>query len=210
MSDQSGDPSRHRFFKAMVVMGSGLALGCGGVSEKDGKPGDGNGGASNTGGSGTTTTGGATSSGGAAGTGGTFSLGGAGAGGTANGGAANGGAGGAVVMPNCPTTQWASPDYPQCATQGEGLVLPANSVCDPTRPKSADDCGPGQTFTCLEATGYADGSPLSEPTPYGCACVPDSENCRDECGELYSVDAWCHEGADPTSILCGCAIIVLK
>jgi hypothetical protein len=211
MSQNSGDFSRHRFFRTMVVMGSGLALGCGGASEKDGNPGGGDGGSTSTGGSSntggsSTSTGGGSNSGGTAGSGGALSLGGAGSGGTAN-----GGAGGAIMpTPNCPTTQWTSPDYPQCAGPGNGLVLPANSVCDLTRPKSASDCGSAEVFACLEATGYADGTPLSEPKPYACACVPDSESCRDECGELYSSDASCHEGDSPASILCGCAIIVLK
>jgi hypothetical protein len=214
MSQNSSDLSRHRFFRTMVVMGSGLALGCGGASEKDANPGGGDGGSTSTGGSSntggsSTSSGGSSNSGGTAGAGGTLSLGGAGSGGTA--GTANGGAGGAIVpTPNCPTTQWTSPDYPQCAGPGDGLVLPANSVCDLTRPKSASDCGSAEIFACLKATGYADGTALSEPKPYACECVPDSESCRDECGELYSSDATCHEGDDPTSILCGCAIIVLK
>jgi hypothetical protein len=214
MSKNSGDPSRHRFFKTMVVMGSGLALGCGGVSEKDSKPGDGDGGSNNSGGS--SSSGGSSNTGGSIATGGGLSTGGAvGAGGTfASGGSAgtaNGGVGGAIIpTPNCPTTQWASPDYPQCAPNGDGFVLPANSVCDPSRPVSADDCAAGQVFACLEATAYADGTAFPEPKPYGCECVPDSASCRDECGAIYSVDASCHEGESPASILCGCAVIVLK
>jgi hypothetical protein len=90
------------------------------------------------------------------------------------------------------------------------LVLPANSVCDLTRPTSPEDCDAGQIFACLKASGGVDGVPFPEPRPYGCQCVTDQPSCREECGELYSVDARCDAAEDAGSILCGCAIVVLK
>ena len=114
-----------------------------------------------------------------------------------------------MPTPNCPTSQWTSPNYPECGPDGTGLVLPANSVYDLTRPTSAADCAPGQTFACLKATAAADGAPLSPPKPYSCQCVSDDTSCREACGELYSIDARCDDTeSDP--ILCGCAIVLLK
>lgn len=210
-------------FHTLVVMGSALALGCGGASRytqeaPDGTSGIGaanasggtaSGGGGTLGGSGgsVATTGGASSSSG--GTGGVIAIG----GGSATGGSA--GTGGNIVvgsagkapLPDCVPAQWSCSNI-QC--DPAGIVDSYDCTCDPTRPKSAADCAADQTVACL--TGYMTTAANTEVySGFQCSCVP-KEDCATAC---QAVDGGpfkrCIEDqANGDPILCGCAPILLK
>ena len=143
-TDNEGGP--HRFFHTMVVMGSALALGCGGMSnadepERTARGGAGGGG----GGSGGTGSGGAGSTGGSGGTGGTGIL-----------IMPGGNAGQPPVEPGpftCSPAQWQCDPYEAC--DGEGFRLPES--CTRTDSIRGTSCArqvrvDGQEPCCSERT----------------------------------------------------------
>jgi len=198
----------HRFFHAMVIMGGSLALGCGGAASSD-PDGEGSGGAhvassggsggvpATTGGRAPMTTGGvpAMSSGGSSG--GQLQI-----------------ATGGTVDPGpfpCPPAQLDCL-RPGTQCQGSGYALPKDCVCNPQRPASAADCAADQHFVCRKATQSADFVELTAPVPFECSCVPLQTSCMAACDMAYDVPGVsCRTDAeDPRSILCGCAVIVLR
>ena len=193
-----------RLFRAMVLMGGSMALGCGGNTTRpagDSTSGGSGGGSGGSGGPGTTGTGG---------TGGSDIL-----------LVTSSTTGVASVDPGpfpCVPAQFdcgASP--PQCTYPG--WRVPNNCRCDETRPKSAADCASGQAFVCRTGQERWDGARYTETVPFECACVPTDDYCRDECSSAYSpMDYQCERapaeggaaGAAAFDTLCGCAVIVLK
>jgi hypothetical protein len=209
----SDELSPHRLFAAIVLMGTGLAAGCGGIAEGDrqvagggssSSAGTGTGSSSNVGAS--TGVGGATTSS----TGGTFSAGAPPVLNTA----------GSTPLPSsvdpgpfaCPTEQWSCASK-QCDGLTSGWTLPATACdCDPRRPLKASDCKPGQVFVCQNVTQAADGRPLTKPVALACSCVQKAEYfCASECDAAYGErDLSCSGSPDELSALCGCAVVYLK
>jgi hypothetical protein len=204
-------PASNHMFHTIVLMGSGLALSCGGVAKIE--PGSEPGGASGSSNP-TSSAGSSNASAGGSTVGGDFGV-----GGTGNiiiggpGGAASAGAAGAPIMPNCPFAQW---DCTSSATSGYcnynavyGIEIGSDCVCNSSRPRTAADCAPGFTFTCLD--GVQSGA--TTDTPFQCTCAPtptDGYLCE-ACGTGYSnADYSCQTQTAPEPVLCGCALVVLK
>ena len=195
--------NQSRMFRAIVLMGSSLALSCGGKSGQDGDPSSGAGvggtssGGAPHGGSFAGGAGGATSG---ASSSGTLGI----AGSSAGGASAAAGSGGA---PNCPPAQWS------CATSdctyNAGWQM-ADCKCDSSKPKLSSDCKSGQAFVCLSM-----GSPASDQASgFDCRCVLSAASCSQECGAAYpdmrgGFNLSCDDRMAGT-ILCGCAVVVLK
>ncbi len=198
-----------RFFRAMVLMGGSMALGCGGATARDDastSAGGGSGGSGGGGGSGP----------GPGGTGGT----------------------GAIDIPldpssttgmvrspvdpgpfPCVPAQFDCGVTPPECTYPDSWRVPEDCRCDETRPKSAADCATDQVFVCRRGTERADGTPYTEMVPFECACVRTGEYCSAECSLAYApLPYHCERlpaaggaaGAAAYDTLCGCAIIVLK
>jgi hypothetical protein len=199
------ETSPHRLFAAIVLMGTGLAMGCGGVStssreETGGGPSTGGG----NGGSGTS------SSGTSASAGGPILL--------PNGGSEPG-IGGPGPMPApvkpgpfaCPPQQWSCAKS-ECGLVAYGWALQDGCECDETRPRVADDCQEGQVFVCLEGTSTSDGRPLTETVPMSCKCVDKAMYfCSNECDQAYGqLDLQCRGDESQLTALCGCAVVYLK
>jgi len=194
--------NKSRMFNSIVLMGSGLALGCGGVAAV---PGSGAGGSSTAsqGGSGSNSAGGPS----AAGAGGELiSTHPGGAPGTAG----SGGSAGAPDKPlPCPPSQWTcATDQAECTIKG-GFALGSSCKCDLHRPATAADCAPGQSFVCIEATRDAHGNPLLDHTPYECSCRPAAESCNAACDDAYGAARFgCYFGSG-SDILCHCETAVI-
>ncbi len=212
-------PPTNRMFRSIVVMGSGLALSCGGVAQIDGgnggapsgsAPGGNSGGAS--GAPQPTQIGGSSAvSAGYMGSGGSPSI--SVGGGLQLPGQTAGAAGmGAVANPSCPFSQW---DCTNSATEGYcsygttyGVQIGTDCFCNPNRPASGADCKPGNTYACrlgvLSSTS-------DSATPFECSCTPtppDGSSC-DICSTTYGVYDNCTSDT-PNDVLCGCAIVLLK
>jgi len=207
-SDVPEPRAEHPFFHTMVLMGSALALGCGGMSEGPAATHNGTGGTGagrGSGGSGGSGTAAAGASGGSGAVGGTGIV--------LDGGPGSGGTGGTGSSGSaCAATQWnCDPESVYCS--GRGFQLPNGCPCDDTRPDSAESCGPGESFVCRQADSDAEGRTLATPVPFGCACVPTPANCETACdgmslGSGSCVTSTSSKGVE--SILCGCAPIVLR
>jgi hypothetical protein len=225
---------KNRMFNSIVLMGGGLALGCGGVTKSDADGAAGSsatthggassspGGVTSTGGSGLVNSGGslivppggAPGYAGAIGAGGTLSV----AGSPSGGGAAGGG----FISPlPCPPAQWTCATEQSCPPQG-GLQLGTDCTCDPSRPTQAADCK-GLTFVCILAERDTQGNPLSASVPYECSCLPAAttagDSCYAACDSAYGAARFsCSYGAyspsgtpTDTDILCSCVtVVVLK
>jgi hypothetical protein len=203
---QSDETSPHRLFAAIVLMGSSLAVGCGGMAEGERQVGA-------SGGPSGSTQGGSSSIGGSTGSGASVSSGTAG---TPPDISIN--IGGVPPMPSavtpgpfaCPPQQW-SCSTRQCGQVDNGWALEEGCDCDRERPLTASDCEPGEVFVCLDATSTTDGRPLTEHVLLSCACTPKSMyNCRDECDVVYGGDLSCGGSEDQLSATCGCALVYLK
>lgn len=208
-------------FRSIVMMGSGLALSCGGVAQEAphsnpadggsgsaGKPSTSTAGSASLGVGGTTGASGSGSAGGlSVGLSGATSVGVAGAGGTSNAAGASGsgsGSGGAPL--DCPTTQWTCAGPDSC--EYETGWTPVNCKCDPNRPRSPLNCAPGQTFTCLGAR-FASGAWYG----FECSCVPSSSTSGCTCDDAFGTSqghVQCADEAIPQITLCGCAVVLLK
>jgi hypothetical protein len=225
--------SRHPMFRTMVMMGGSLAIGCGGITTKDGDVspvvgGGGSGGSGGVTGSGGTITPGRGGSGGVitpvgggsggvitpvvGGTAGAITL---GIGGSVIGGAE--GSGNPAPIP-CSPAQWdCSANPPQCAFDGKlwEWVLPESCTCDGSRPRTAADCSQGESSVCLAGTLAADGTRLDPVVPFECSCVPKQNYCEFSCEAAFSPSGYysfptCSEPPGGSgSILCGCAFVIL-
>lgn len=194
--------TRHRFFHAMVVMGGSLALGCGGAVSED-PDGGGSAGAAVTG------TGGSGSGGAPAATGGRAPLITGGVVGT--GGQPTMTTGGTVDPGACPPAQLA------CALtgaecRGNGYALPNSCPCDSRRPASAADCAADEAFVCRNATMTHEFAPLPGSVGFDCKCVPRQPSCASACDLAFGFfgTACRADAEDLSSILCGCAVVVLR
>ncbi len=212
MMSQSDETSPHRLFAAIVLMGTGLVVGCGGMAEGE-RPGGGNGSAGN----------GQSGSGAAAGPNGSGASVSSGTGGSttsSTGGSApdimleTGGVAAGPVTPgpfSCPPQQWTCAER-QCDYSHNGWPLQDDCDCDPGRPLQASDCKAGEVFVCLNATSTADGRPLTEAVLMSCTCVPKTVyGCSDACGKAFDRrDLSCRVSEDELGVACGCAIPYLK
>lgn len=211
------------FFRTMVLMGSSVAVSCGGMTGADGS-----GGAPGSGGSDDGTGGADASSGGSTpGTGGALTGGGGlviqpPGGGGSTGGSTGGFTGfGGAYPEDCPTTQLSCPStqpYDCSSFDYTHLALSGSCVCNEARPKSQADCDEGEVLVCLSATEAADGRQLDPVVPISCECVPEPQypSCYDACNDHSGSGSPSHCNApgevlpDLDAYLCGCAIPVLK
>jgi hypothetical protein len=207
----------HPFFHTMVVMGSALALGCGGMSNSADPD------RTASGGSGGSGKGGSGGSGGKGGTGGTGGTGGSSGGTSGTGG--NGGTGSLIITAGtgnagpvdagpftCEPAQWTCSDN-RVPCYGDGYGLPQDCGCDESRPKTPADCPAGEIFTCRNGTHTYEGVPYTQPVLFDCQCVKEQVNCEVACELLYADSGTCIDEFERTggkSILCGCAVIVLR
>jgi hypothetical protein len=210
MSSQAKQQSA--MFRAIVMMGSGLALSCGAVAQEDpsSNTGGGGGSAGNSAaaGSNNSGTGGITGVSGSGFAGNSISLGGSlivGSGGSAGTGGAR--AAGGAPPADCPPSQWLCAGGDGCSYD-TGWSL-ENCKCDPSRPKSAASCAAGEAFTCLSTTYGSD-----KPYGFECSCIPSMAGCT--CNQVFGPQAQnrgpleCDVGSVPDTTLCGCAVVVLK
>ena len=180
--------SEHPLFRALVLMGSGLALSCGGRAEGSGA-----------GAAGASSAAGAPSS--AAGA--PSSAAGASSGGSpdttpiivvepSGAGAASGGAPAVAPVPDCPYAQWDCSAQPICHLGLISLTDPVASkcFCDSKRPVTADDCSKDESLICLQAY-WQDGT---QPGTWDyrvhvqCSCVKSptpSDTCNNACGSTF-------------------------
>jgi hypothetical protein len=224
--------NQSRMFRTIVLMGSGLALGCGGKAGEDGSASAGGSGGTGAAGGPFETLGGASAggtvssggsnggtlnigpTGGAIGVGssaGSSSIGGSSGGAMSVGGASPGGApavGGSGGTPACPPAEWTCSGPTQC--DYDTGWQPNDCKCDASRPKTPADCKAGQVFVCL-GTGSASSN---QRQGFECQCVPSGAGCSAECAAAYPNlqygDISCDEQADPNTVLCGCAIVLLR
>ena len=196
----------------MVLMGGSLAVGCGGLSEQDARThntGSGAGGApsGNTGGGGS----GAPTSGGR---GNIIGLGGAASGGVAGSVSMTAGAGGQTAPPlSCSSAQWdCSADVPECSFSGTGFTIPNGCICNASRPKTALDCATDEAFVCRNGTRRADAQVLPAPVAFDCRCLPAQSTCELMCDQVNEPGATCTQKSEAgrASVLCNCAVIVLR
>src|SRR4051794_337936 len=122
MTDSLEPLSDHPLFRALVLMGGGLALSCGGAYSSE-SGGGANPALVNAGGTSSNPSG---------------------AGGSAAGASP-------LPTPECPFAQWdCSRAEPVCVRDITNLTLPPGCVCDGTRPLSANDCKPDQSLLCKQ------------------------------------------------------------
>jgi hypothetical protein len=218
------DAARHRFFRTMVLMGSSLALSCGGATEESKSTSAGGSGGGGSGGAGGKGGGGSGGSGGASGRGGT---GGSVMGGTGgSGGIIVGGSGGVAGMPpvdagpfECHPAQWECGDQLSlCHNDVQGWTLPANCGCNHMRPLSSADCPNGTERVCFLGGYDSAGRVLREQVPFQCSCQPKHELCHEECAPAFGINSQTSErfncgfddpDASVREVLCGCAVVVL-
>jgi hypothetical protein len=178
--DQIIEPlSDHPFFRALVLMGGGLALSCGGIAEGSGSSASAAGApTSAAGGSAGTTTIviGVPSSGGALSVAGAPSV--------------------TTPQPECPYAQWdCSSIEPSCYFSLSSATDPVASkcFCNTKRPVTADDCGADETLVCLSA-GWQDGrlpGTWDNSVHVQCSCVrsPVGPNsCGTVCSEAFPTE----------------------
>jgi hypothetical protein len=188
MSERSNSArNRHPLFNAMVLMGGGLALHCGGNVNHQTEA------------SGGDSSAGVTGSGGQAG------------GGSGFGGALVLGSGGAPVTAgpfDCPPEQWdCSATMVECIDM---YRLPEKCECDRSRPLTSADCD-GMDWVCRRAPYDSSGRTLTTPVDFECGCVPHQQSCNEACEKLYGFPAHCQDRTpDTNAVICECAYIVLR
>ncbi|HEY2410159.1 MAG TPA: hypothetical protein VGI10_29345 [Polyangiaceae bacterium] len=151
MTEKLEPLSDHPLFRALVLMGGGLALSCGGnVSAENGAGGDA-----------------------------VLISGMAGSGGSSGGSAITAGSGGtagadSIALLPCPLAQWDCSSAPSgCSFSADSATQLASCVCNPKRPTSASDCQTNESLMCMQ--GYVPG--LVQTTWDGtahvqCSCMP--------------------------------------
>jgi hypothetical protein len=197
----------HRFFHAMVLMGSSIALGCGGETSQN--PAD-----TAAGGTDASTAGSSGAS--------SPSSGGAGASDSTTGGAAGttgggyptirvdgGGGSPPVAVFPCETQQL---ECPRADCTPAGYLIADDCKCNPERPRSALDCAANEIFVCRDAQGTEDGRGLpNSAAPFECECRLPESDCRLTCANAYGVTgSTCSVGPNGADLLCGCAIVFLR
>ncbi|HEY4158137.1 MAG TPA: hypothetical protein VGM29_08565 [Polyangiaceae bacterium] len=155
MTEKLEPLSDHPLFRALVLMGGGLALSCGGSVSAD------NG----------------------AGTNPVLVSGMGGRGGSSGDSAITAGSGGTagidtVSLP-CPSAQWdcssaSSSNVPSwCNIYADPAMLPAGCVCDPKRPTSASDCQANESLLCMQGMVPSIVQTTWDGTAHvQCSCVP--------------------------------------
>ncbi|HKO50285.1 MAG TPA: hypothetical protein VJV79_21290 [Polyangiaceae bacterium] len=231
MSKKVEPLSDHPLFRALVLMGGGLAVGCGGVAERETPL------STDIGGSGSASGGPVSST-----AGGSPSIGLPVAGAPS---AAAGANAATAYAPACPYEQW---DCSALLATGACFLsllskddpLAAGCSCDTSRPKSAAACKLDESFVCRQAyPPYVEGQ--ARPSTWDgnlhvqCACLPTpkpgTDNCTETCTKEFSVTQWppmqcfvsnskCDDNGVCTAtsadvlrqdgIMCGCAAIALK
>lgn len=178
--------SDHPLFRALVLMGSGLALSCGGRAE----------------GSGAAASDGAAGAPGSA-AGAPSSAAGASSGGSpattpiiivepSGAGAASGGAPAVAPVPDCPYAQWDCSAQSVCSVSLSSLTDPVASkcFCDTKRPVTANDCGKDESLVCLQAYWQYNTPPGTWDYSFHvqCSCVKSpapSDSCVTACDTAF-------------------------
>jgi hypothetical protein len=191
--------SDHPLFRALVLMGGGLAIGCGGVAQGGtpdrndiGSTGSPSGGAAS---STVASVAGMSSVGGSAITIGIPVAGGA----TQSAAGAPGTVAAAYYNPSCPYQQWDCSGVPPSACyfylKSKDDPQAAGCVCDSSRPTHSSACKADENFVCLQAyPPYVEAQP--GPSTWDgslhvqCACVPSPvptyDNCQVTCATAFS------------------------
>ena len=194
--------SDHPLFRALVLMGGALSVGCGGVAERqapDATSEAASGGSANGASAGANSVGGSDRVvGGATGFPATQTPNG-GSASTANTGGSAGTNAGALYNPSCPYEQWdctaASPTACYFTLKSKDDPLAAGCKCDPSRPRSASACKPDEQFLCLQAyPPYVEAQPgprtWDGALHVQCACVvvpvPTWQYCNATCAEAFN------------------------
>lgn len=206
-----------RFFRAVVLAGGAVALGCGGAAAQDGHR-DGDASDASSGGTAAAGSGGATASGGSSAggvedsghpmnSGGAMTAGGAG-------GATNTGGAAGNPMTGCAQAQWechSNAETP-CADFGMGVNVPLSCACDPARPVSALDCKSDEVFVCRVMTAPVPPGGPNPPVvaiPFECSCRTAPATCE-VCSQVFGPASGgkyaCTAGPDGGlgGVLCGC------
>ena len=112
----------------------------------------------------------------------------------------SGGAGATSSGVSCPPGQWDCSGYALSCSEWLPAVMPAGCVCDLTRPKTADDCGPDETIVCFKTIGgvshaqcscepitqvYTTNPPGLVPTPSWAGDAADFNGCPSVCDQLF-------------------------
>ena len=196
-----GVVSDHPLFRALVLMGGALSVGCGGVAQREapgGAPEVASGGSANGASAGANSVGGSAIVIGGA-TGGATQTPTAGSASTANAAGSVGTNAGALYNPTCPYEQWDCSAEPAISCyfnlNSKDDPLAAGCKCDASRPTSASACKPDEQFVCRQAhPPYVEAQP--QPRTWDgalhvqCACVPAPaptwENCNAACLGLFN------------------------
>jgi hypothetical protein len=187
--DSNLDPfSDHPLFRALVLMGGGLALGCGGIAQSDhqgtssgaGAPDHAVGGGGSGSASSPTIIIGEPASSGATSTGGAPST---------------DVDAGVPPVPDCPYAQWdCTTKQPVCYLSLASASDPvqAKCFCNASRPRTSNDCGNSQSIVCLQAY-VASATPGWDGSVHvQCSCVnspPSYDNCGTICAQTFAEDS---------------------
>lgn len=194
MSTSTEDRSS-RLFRTLVLMGSSLALGCGGVAERSAGEGSGSGGVTGSGGT-HLGSGGVPMPDEPMSTGGLPTL---------------------VPGPfDCEPAQLTCTmvsDYCYRNDQLDmsGVQLPDSCVCDGEKPLSVEDCAEGEIFVCRRAVLDSLQRRFDRTVDFDCRCVADEAECSEAC-EWGCTSPDSAGGAGPTAPprLCSCALPILR
>ena len=237
MHDHSELAAPHRLFHALVVMGSALAVSCGGISDQPGAERAGHGGTDTNDASGGAPVGGSPSHGGGGSAGLAAGTSSAGGGGTIHinppqGGAGSGatgdlqglpplaGSGGTKSSAACPPAQWDCRGAPRECGGPVGYLyyyglppefygLPSECRCDETRPQKPADCAGMGAFVCRAGIDQPSDA-AARTVPFDCSCEIGSTTvapCRAAFGDAYQVEAVTEDGIIE---LCACAVVLLR
>jgi hypothetical protein len=172
--------STHKLFHTLIVIGSGLTA-CGGSADDSDATGGTGGGDPGSGGAGTS-----------------------GTGGLATGGTGTGGS----VYPDPREVLPCTPEEWRCPNEACNSYLPDPDLCtcDETAPRAPEDCAATEDFVCSEQTVDRAGAPLDTPVLSNCRCEPHTADCCLPDAEAKG----CTDVPTTRSVICGCAVIVLK
>jgi hypothetical protein len=179
-NDDSESLSQHPLFRALILMGGGLALGCGGVAQTNTQTTESGGaqtgpatststaGSSNaTAGNSNATAGNSNATAGSSSSG-TIQLGQAG-GVSAN----NGGSSGVPNDDGCPYAQWdCSQLTPACIRDLSQGLAGTGCFCNSARPLTVTDCAANESLFCLQAIGLGSPDTWDYTNHIQCSCAP--------------------------------------
>jgi len=169
MKNEPDSFAEHPLFRALVLMGGALALGCGGVAQREGYAAE-NGGAypspatsPPSAGSGGAASDGATNGKAIAGSAGASTLGQAGK---------TSGDGRSPTDPACPTAQWDCSALPSsCSRDLSPGMVALGCFCNAARPVDANDCAANESLFCQRGIAAFEAETWDYAVHYQCSCV---------------------------------------